>query len=93
MTGATASDSGISVYAGLYGGTAIILASGTDAANKNRSALYLFKYMYDNTDTYTPPMYLGGSSDFIVFSRTANNTLGFKANDNGTAAISLFSSK
>lgn len=86
-------DTEISVNMGTCGATMLLMASiNTSTGTGTNSAVYIVRFYFDGNNLPTTT-YLGGSSDFVTFSVSGNNTLILTASNSGNRSYSWFINK
>jgi hypothetical protein len=78
---------------GTAGATALLLASiNTSTGTATNSATYIVRFYFDGNNAPTTT-YLGGSSDFVTFGVTPNNTLAVSGSSSGNKSYAWFINK
>jgi hypothetical protein len=91
--GTGTADTGISVNQGTSGMTMILIASiNTSTGTSTNSAVYIVRFYFSGNTTPTAT-YIGGSSDFVTFSTSGNNTLNLTGSSSGNKSYAWFVNK
>lgn len=86
-------DTGITVNMGTSGATMLLMASiNTGLGTFTNSAIYMVRFYFDGNNVPSTS-YIGGSSDFVTFSKSASNTLILTASNSGNRSYSWFINK
>ena len=91
--GVQGADTGLPINMGTGGGTMMLLASiNTSTGTSTNSATYIVRFYFDGNNAPTTS-YLGGSSDFVTFGVTPNNTLAVSGSSSGNKSYAWFINK
>ena len=91
--GTTGGDTGLPLNMGTAGATMMLLASiNTSTGTATNSATYILQFYFDGNNVPNP-MFLTGSSNFVTFAATPNNTLAISGSSSGNKSYAWFINK